>query len=389
MDAGRHDTVGDWVGLVDHLWPEAHAESWDATGLQVGDPGAGVEAVLLCLDVTPATLDEAGRLDADLVIAHHPLLFRPLDRLTPATAAGQLALRAAASGIALLAAHTNFDRAVPGTSDPVAHLLELEALRPLVPASATGRERVKLVVFVPVDHTEAVLEALAGAGAGWIGEYDSCSFRVTGTGTFRPSEQANPYAGERGRLHEEVEDRLEIVVERAALPDVVAALRDTHPYEEVAFDVYPLTEQATAGTQRVAGLGLVGELPAPQPLRAVADTLALGLPSPHLRVVGDLDRPVRRVAVCGGAGDGLVGTAHRAGADVYVTGDLRHHPALDAATSGLALIDAGHYDTEAPALRGAMQLLAQAARDRGLGARLLASEVVTRPWAEYRPPRAG
>lgn len=379
------DTVGGWVAAVDALVPERTAEHWDHVGLQVGDPAAAVTAVLLCLDVTDGTLDEAAARGAELVLAHHPLLFRPLERLTPATAAGRLALRAARAGIAVMAAHTNLDRAVPGTTDPIATVLGLRDVRALEPAAPPpGPARVKLVTFVPAAATAAVLAALADTGAGRIGAYEACAFRVPGTGTFRPQAGAAPAVGERGVLNEVVEDRVEVVVPAAALPAVVAALRAAHPYEEVAWDAVPLLELPPAG--RGPGVGLVGDLPAPLRLRDVADALALGLPAPGLRVAGDLDAPVRRVAACGGAGDAYVDAAIAADADVYVTGDLRHHPALDARTLGLAVVDAGHFAVEAAALPAFRERLAAVAADRDLGARLLASSVVTDPWTGYRPP---
>lgn len=381
MGREPNDTVADWVALVDRHWPERDAERWDRTGLQVGDPAAGVDTVLVCLDVTHDVLDEAERVGAHLVLAHHPLLFRPLERLTPSTATGALVLRAARAGVALLAAHTNFDVAHGGTSDPVATLLGLQDVRPLAPARmGDAGDRLKLVTFVPSEHVEAVLAALSDAGAGVIGEYTSCSFRVAGTGTFRPSDRANPTAGERGRLNHEPEERLEMVLPGARAAAVVAALRQAHPYEEVAFDLVPLLAAPEAGK----GLGRVGELPAPTSLRDVAARLADGLPSPHLRTAGDPDRQVRRVAVTGGAGDSLVGAALAAGADCYVTGDLRHHVALDALTMGMALVDAGHYATEAAALPHLVSTLRDAAGRDGLAARLVASEIRTEPWSDWR-----
>lgn len=387
----RIDRVEQWVQLVEQLWPERDAESWDAVGLQVGDPADPVRAVLVCLDVTDAALDEAAGRGADLLLAHHPLLFRPLARLTTATPPGRLALRAARERVAVLAAHSNLDVAVPGTSDPVARILGLHDVRPLRPLRPAGGgldpEQVKLVTFVPVEHTLAVIAAAAAAGAGHIGGYDECSFRVTGTGTFRPGPGTSPAVGERGRRTEVTEDRLEVVVPRAGLAAVVEAVRAAHPYEEVAWDAYPLVPPPPAG--RARGLGLVGVLPQRRKLVDIADALAVELPSPHLRVVGDLDRAVTRVAACGGAGDALIGDAVAAGVDLYVTGDLRHHPALDAAASGLALIDAGHAATEAAALPVVVEALGAAARERGLSARLLASDVVTAPWAAYGPPTSG
>ncbi len=381
------DRVADWVALVDEAYPESDAASWDALGLQVGDPEAEVRAVLVCLDVTDVTLDEARERACDLVLAHHPLLFRPLARLTPSTAAGRLALRAAREGVALLAAHTNLDAAVPGTTDPIADVLGLVDRRPLAPLPAEpAGARLRLVAHVPPESTVAVVEALTAAGAGGIGEYTGCSFRVRGLGTFTPSADANPVAGERGRPEEVVEDRVEVVLPRAAAGAVVQALRLAHPYEEVAFSLVALVEPPAPG--RAKGIGLVGALPTPVPLREVARALSAGLPSPHLRVAGDLGRPVSRVAACGGAGDSLMGEAIASGADVYVTGDLRHHVALDALAAGLALVDAGHFATEAPALGPAVDLLAEAAARRGLRAPLLRSAATTEPWAAWSPGTA-
>jgi dinuclear metal center YbgI/SA1388 family protein len=378
------DTVQDWVELVDAIYPEREAAGWDEVGLHVGDPRDPVTRVLVTLDVTEQVLEEAGAEGAELVLAHHPLLFRPLSRLTPSTASGRLALRAARGRIAVLAAHTNLDVAVPGTTDPIVEALGLVDVRPLDPLPAAGD--LKLVVFVPTDATAAVIDGLARAGAGVIGEYTECSFRVSGTGTFRPSAAADPTVGEREQRNEVTEDRLELLVPASRLAEVLAALVQVHPYEEVAYDVYPLVAPPPMQGGASKGIGRVGRLSEPLPLREVADRLAVSLPSPHLRLVGEPDRLVERVAACGGAGDSYIDAARRSGADVYVTGDLRHHVSLDALTVGMALIDAGHYATEAAALPAAMDRLGSAAHARGLTAGLLRSRVRTEPWAAYRPP---
>lgn len=385
MPAEPVDRLADWIALVDDRYPERDAEPWDATGLQVGDPQTTVSRVLVCLDVTPATLEEAERMGADLVLAHHPLLFRPLRRLTPETASGRLALRAARAGIAVLAAHTNLDVAVPGTSDPVAELLGLRDLRPLRVLPG-GEDRVKLVTFVPRQSTGAVLAALTDAGAGQIGDYSACSFRVEGTGTFLPSGAAHPSVGQPGRHNEVPEDRLEMVVPRARLVPAITSLLAVHPYEEVVWDAYPLVDEDPRVGRR-KGLGLVGELPSPLSLREVAAQIAERLPAPHIRLAGDPSAAVLRVAVCGGAGDSLIDEALAAEVDVYVTGDLRHHVTLDARTQGLAVIDAGHYPMEAAALPTFLRTLAEAAAQRGLAARLIASSVPTDPWVDDAHPR--
>lgn len=371
------DRVRDWVSVLDAVYPLEDAEPWDSVGLQVGDPQSEIDAVLVCLDVTEATVAEARERGAGLLLAHHPLFFRPLERLTPSTATGRLALAAAGTGLAVAAVHTNFDAADDGTTAPIMQLLGISDAQPL--AASGGGDFAKIIVFVPVEATAAVMNAAFAAGAGGIGEYHECSFRVSGTGTFRPSAAANPAVGEREKRNDVAEDRVEVLVPRSRVAAVVDAITAAHPYEEVALDVYPLL--GIAGGHATKGLGRVGDLPAPLTVRDIADRLREGLPSPHLRLAGDPEREVRRVASCGGAGDSLIGAALASGAQLYVTGDLRHHVTLDALTMGLSVIDAGHYATEAAALPALVQRLSAAGAERGLQARLLASAASTEPWS--------
>ena len=370
------DTVADWLSLVHELYPPAHAASWDAVGLQVGDPAATVERVLVTLDVTGRVVEEAADGPPTLVVAHHPLLFRPLARLTPDTASGRTALAAARHGVAVAAAHTNLDVTDDGagTSDPVARVLDLQDVTPLTTEVGEGA-RVKLVTFVPTEDTDVVVDAMADAGAGRIGDYDRCHFRLEGTGSFRAREGADPHVGEVGQVHAEPETRVEMELPRRAIGPTVRALVAAHPYEEVAYDLYPVLDADGHG------FGRLGALSSPVPLRALAATIRDRLPAPHLRYAGEPDRLVRRVAVVGGAGDGLIGAAHAAGADVYVTGDLRHHVTLDARELGLALVDAGHHATEQAAMPRWLERLAAAAGERGLRATVIASNVDTTPWA--------
>ena len=373
--SGAHETVGDWLALVDDLYPSAQAASWDNVGLQVGDPAWPVERVLVSLDVTAAVVEEAADGPPTLVLAHHPLLFRPLSSLTPATASGRTALLAARASVAVAAAHTNLDvsRDGAGTSDPIARVLDLSQVRPLTTELREGG-RLKLTTFVPPEAVDAVLDAVSAAGAGRIGEYERCSFRVKGVGTFRPLAGADPYSGTVGVDAAEEEYRLEVELPRRAAGGVVRALVDAHPYEEVAYDLFPMVDGAEVG------FGVIGRLPAPTPLSEVAATIERALPAPHLRYAGDPDRPVDVVAAVGGAGDQLLPAALAAGADVYVTGDLRHHVTLDALEQGLALIDAGHHATEAAAMPAWLERLRAAAGRRGLEATVVASSVPTVPW---------
>ncbi|WP_052668222.1 Nif3-like dinuclear metal center hexameric protein [Nitriliruptor alkaliphilus] len=369
------ETVGDWLTLIHERYPPAEAASWDHVGLQVGDPAWDVTRVLVCLDVTGDVIREAAQVAGTLVLAHHPLLFRPLASLTPGTASGRTALLAATERVPVVAAHTNLDvaRDGAGTSDPVAEALSLTDRRPLT-TELRDSERCKLVTFVPESHVDPVLDALAAAGAGTIGDYERCAFRVAGQGTFRPGPAATPFSGEVGQVALEDEVRLEMEVPRRGVGAAVRALLAAHPYEEVAYDLLPMLTGATVG------FGVVGSLPGPLALSEVAAALRDRLPAPHLRVAGDPDRVVRTVAAVGGAGDGLIGAALAAGVDVYVTGDLRHHVTLDAVEQGLALIDAGHHATEVAALPHWIAALTDAASRRGLAAPVVASNTPTVPW---------
>lgn len=370
------ETVGDWMRLVHDLYPPAQAASWDAVGLHVGDPAWPVERVLVSLDVTSAVIDEATTEPHTMVLAHHPLLFRPLPRLTPSTAPGRIALKAASAGVAVAAAHTNLDVTGDGagTSDPVARVLDLRDVRPLT-TELRDADVLKLVTFVPPEAVDVVIDAVSAAGAGVIGDYERCSFRVRGTGTFRPTGGATPYSGEVGRDSDEDEFRVEVEAPRAAVGGIVRALLEAHPYEEVAYDLVPLVDGAEVG------FGRLGTLPQPLTLRALAARVRDELPAPHLRFAGDPDRLVRTVAVVGGSGDSLIGAARAAGADVFVTGDLKHHVVLDALEDGLALVDAGHHATEDAAMPVWIERLRTAASARGLGARLVRSATPTTPWS--------
>ncbi len=374
------DTVSDWLTLVDARHPEATAQSWDHVGLQVGAPDAPVDRVLVALDVTSTVVAEAAQVPNTLVLAHHPLLFRPLAALTPDTATGRVALAAAQGGVAVAAAHTNLDVATDGagTSDPVVRALDLVDVGPLTTATVPAGD-VKLVTFVPHEHLDAVLDALAEAGTGTIGGYTHCSFTTPGTGRFRPGPDARPFvvAGDGRDGPTAVEEvRVEVVVPRARVDAARAALATAHPYEQVAVDVYLL-----ADTTRPS-LGRRGRLPAPMPLGAVAARLRDALPAPDLRLAGDPARVVDTVAVVGGAGDSMVDAALAAGVDLYVTGDLRHHVVLDALEQGLALVDAGHHAVEVAALPHWIDLLRADAREQALTAAVVASAVSTRPWSD-------
>lgn len=371
---GTLASVADVVAALDRACPPGWAEDWDAVGLVVGDPAAPVTRVLLAVDPVAGVVAEARDAGAQLVLTHHPLFLRGVHGIARVDAAGRVADDLARARVALLVAHTNADVARPGVSDALATVAGLAGAVPLRP----GRLSLdKLTVFVPADRAEALVDALALAGAGQVGNYERCAFLAPGTGMFRPTAGARPFLGEVGERVEVAELRLEMVVPRGRRTGVVAALRAAHPYEEPAFD---LVETVVPGRH---GLGRVGDLAGALPLRALAGRLSRGLPRAQVpvRFAGDANRVVQRVAVCGGAGGELVPDALAAGADVLVTADLRHHVVSDAVAAGLALIDVGHWASEWPWLAVLARLLGQ---DPVLaGVEFLRSEQGSDPWSGY------
>ncbi|MBI2297971.1 MAG: Nif3-like dinuclear metal center hexameric protein [Armatimonadetes bacterium] len=336
-------TAGAVAAALAEFAPPVLAESWDNVGLLVGDPAAEVRRVLATLDVTAAVHDEAGRLGAELIVTFHPPIFKPLPRVRADEASSCEVWRAVREGRGLYATHTALDAARPGTSDWLAEALGVRVDGVL--RAAERRGDVKLVTFVPAEQVGQVAAALAEGGAGRIGAYAECSFRSTGVGTFRGLAGAHPAVGEAGVLEEVDEVRLEMLVPESRVGGVVQALRAAHPYEEPAFDLYPLRNSGGD-----VGLGRVGLLPEPEPLGEFAERVRGVLGAGGVSWVGEAARPVRRVAVMGGSGTSLLDDARRAGAEVYVTGDVKHHDALRAQRSGLALVDPGHWATERPVI---------------------------------------
>ncbi|MGV9817901.1 Nif3-like dinuclear metal center hexameric protein [Nocardia xishanensis] len=337
-------TLADLIGVLDAAYPPKLAESWDSVGLVCGDPDDEVTRVLFAVDATAAVVEEAIDWRAQALVVHHPLLLRGVDTVAADTAKGALLHRLIRSGCALFTAHTNADSADPGVSDALAAAIGLTVTGPLDPKPTTAVDN--WVVQVPRTHTDAVLGALFAAGAGGVGSYRECALRVPGVGQFRPMPGANPAIGAIGELQRVEEDRIEVIAPPAARSAVLAALRAAHPYEDPAYHV---TERAALPSG--LGLGRVGVLPEPEPLRDFTARVTAALPATvwGVRAAGDPDRVIERVAVCGGAGDSYLSTAARSGVDAYLTSDLRHHPVDEhLRTGGPALIDAAHWATEFP-----------------------------------------
>lgn len=336
--------VSDLITMLENIAPPDLAEENDRIGLQVGDRQREVRRMCVSLDTTEAIVDQAISLRADIIVAHHPLIYSPLTALSADTPLARRLIKLIRADVALYVMHTNYDAAPGGTNDVIADLLGLGDRTPL----RTTREDpfYKIAVFVPEDNTERVRNAMADAGAGRIGQYTHCSFRARGIGTFVPLPLAQPFIGSIGRMEEVEEYRLEMICAGSWLDDVLSAMLEAHPYEEVAYDVYELANEPAT-----YGFGRVGNLKSETTLPDFAELVRSVLHPKYMKVEGDISKPVKRVALCTGSGSGLWRDAVNAEADVYVTGDTKYHDILDANAAGLAIIDAGHFDTEAPGMR--------------------------------------
>src|SRR5262245_28101324 len=345
-------TVAEFAAYLERFAPCATAADWDNVGLLLGDPAASVSRVMTCLTVTPDVSVEAVRESAQLIVSHHPVLFRGAKKLTTTSPDGQAVLPLLRAGIAVYSPHTAFDNCDGGINDGLCRRLGIANATPLRPREA--RRQCKLVVFVPDSDLQKVYDAVVAAGAGVIGQYNECSFRLAGTGTFYGTDSTNPTVGQKGRREEAPEWRLEVIVPESLVSTAVAAMRKAHSYEEPAFDIYQLKPGPSGGE------GRVGELKEATPLGELAKRAKTALNAGAVQFVGDSSRAVRTVAVaCGAAGEFLSDAIKRK-ADVFVTGEVRFHDALAACGANIGLLLPGHYATERP---GAEDLAAKLAAD--------------------------
>jgi dinuclear metal center YbgI/SA1388 family protein len=330
-------SVGAIVEYLDQFAPFHLAAEWDNIGLLLGDRSGPAERIMTCLTVTPEVAHEAVHADVQLIVTHHPILFRPIQRLTTDTPEGRMLLSLLQERVAVYSPHTAFDNTSGGINDSLARRLGLVEVVPL--RQREGIRQCKVVVFVPEADLARVSDAMFQAGAGHIGEYNQCSFRLAGTGTFFGSDAANPSVGKKGRREEVSEWRLEVLGSENRLPAVIAAMRKAHSYEEPAYDVYPLQP----GT---FGEGRLGRLRAAVALEKLAQEAKEALKAGPVQIVGDPSRSVERVALACGAGGEFIMDAVRAKADLFLTGEVRFHDLLAAQAHGLALVLPGHYATE-------------------------------------------
>lgn len=329
--------IKDIIQTIEQLAPLPLQESYDNSGLQVGDPNSAATGALVCIDVTESVVDEAISLGCNLIISHHPLAFRPFKSLTGRTYVERCMIKAIKHDIAVYAAHTNLDNAWLGVNFKLAEMLGLQQLRVLSPKKDS---LLKLVTFAPDSHAENVRNALFNAGAGNIGNYDSCSFNLHGEGTFRANESASPFVGEKGELHFEKETRIETILPKFKQAEVLRALLSVHPYEEPAYDFYPLKNDWSQ-----AGSGVAGVLPEPMQeqefLYLLKDVFNL-VTIQHTKLQ---NREIHDVALCGGSGAFLIPEAIGYGADAFVTGEAKYNDFYDV-EGRLLLAVVGHYESE-------------------------------------------
>ncbi len=329
--------VQDIINAIESVAPKALQESWDNSGLLVGDANAIVEKALIALDITEAIIDDAIKNKETLIIAHHPLIFGSIKSITGRNEVERCLIKAIQNNIAIYCAHTNLDVVKNGVSWKMAEKLQLNNVRTLIPQSGILK---KLSVFIPEKQLHEVREAIFTAGAGVIGNYDQCSFNVLGEGTFRGNDNTNPFVGTKGKIHTEKELRVETVFPAHLESKIISALIKAHPYEEVAYDIYPINN-----IHPEVGLGAIGELSeatdAIKFLKSIKETFNCEV----IRHTNIHTNKIKKVALCGGSGSDFLKNAITQKADIYITGDFKYHQFFEA-DDKIIIADIGHYESE-------------------------------------------
>ncbi len=322
---------------IEQFAPPAYQESYDNSGLIVGDSSAKITGVLLCLDSIEAVIDEAIEKECNLVIAHHPIVFSGLKRFNGKNYIERVVMKAIKNDIAIYACHTNLDNVQAGVNAKIAEKIGLINTKILAPKSKLLK---KLVVFTPVKEADKVRNALFDAGAGQVGKYDEASFNVVGAGTFRAGEGTNPHIGEVGKRHIEAELKIEVIFPFDRERQIIAAMQKSHPYEEIAYDIISLDN-----AHQEIGSGMIGELPEYMETLPFLNQLKETMNTNCVRYTNPLNNPIRRVAVCGGSGQFLLRTAIAQNADVFITADFKYHQFFDAENK-IVIADIGHFESE-------------------------------------------
>lgn len=361
------------VSAMSKLASHKEALEWDNVGLQVGDYKNDIKKILVALDINEQVIDEAIEKNADLVLTHHPLIFNGIENIHSQTSKGRTIINAIKNDIAIYSAHTNMDIAQGGLNDLLADKLNI--LNTEILSKENETELFKLAVYTPTDSVEEVKEAIFKKGAGKIGNYSKTSFSIKGEGTFLPGEDTNPHLGKKGEVKKVNEIKVETVVPENKIDNVIKGLLKAHPYEEVAYDIYKLPYQS-----EFEGLGRIGELKKPIFLKDYCETIKSKLNIEKLKISGNLEEKIKKVAICSGAGADFISLANAKGADLYVTGDVKYHEAQLAEELDLNLVDAGHFETEIIFKELVGQYLKQVKEEDNLEFEVLISDINTNPW---------
>ncbi|MBU1169450.1 MAG: Nif3-like dinuclear metal center hexameric protein [Proteobacteria bacterium] len=335
-------TVGDIITLIEKHIARPHlAEPWDNCGLQMGDRSWPVRKIVTALDPLWDVVDYACSIKADLLVTHHPLIFKPMKSLDFSNPLGRIISQSHTHSLAIYSAHTNFDSTKGGLNDILARKMGLTGIRVL--GRPVDPERLKLVIFAPLDHKENILGALSETAAGIIGNYTCCSFLCKGKGRFTSGQGANPFLGIPGELTDVDEVRIETLVLKRDAQGVIDHVAKVHPYDTMAYDLYPLVSDSC-----LEGLGRIGRLEHPLPFKAFVQQVKDSLGLDTVKVAGNRDMMIGSVALCTGSGSGMIGDFIQSHADVYVSGDLHYHDARRVEDAGRTLVDVGHFASEIP-----------------------------------------
>ncbi|MFN8154219.1 MAG: Nif3-like dinuclear metal center hexameric protein [Bacteroidia bacterium] len=329
--------LNDIIRALESLAPPSLQESYDNAGLITGSPDQEITGILVCLDAVEEVIDEAIAKQCNLIVAHHPIIFSGLKKITGRNYVERVIIKAIRHHIAIYAIHTNLDNVYEGVNHRFAEQLGLQKTRILTPMKGKLR---KLVTYVPQEQAETVRAALCDAGAGQIGAYSDCSFLSAGTGTFKAGHNTNPFVGEIGEIHREPEIRIETIYPHWKEREILTALRASHPYEEIAYDIYTLENQLQS-----IGAGLIGELPLPMNTEAFLDQLKTVMNVRMIRHTALIKKEIKTIALCGGAGSFLLHDAIAAGADIFISADFKYHQFFDA-DHRILIADIGHFETE-------------------------------------------
>jgi len=358
--------IKEFIKYLETIAPPSLQESYDNSGLLIGDKETECTGILVSLDVTESIVEEALQKKCNLIVAHHPIIFKGIKKLNGKSYVERTVIFAIKNDIAIYAIHTNLDNVPDGVNKKIAEKLGLQNCTSLLPKEQTLQ---KLVTFCPVNNAEVVRNALFEVGAGAIGKYDECSFNVEGSGTFRAGEGSHPYVGETGQRHLENEVRIEVIFPSYLQNKIVHSLKSAHPYEEVAFYIHSLEN-----LQETVGSGLIGELPESITETELLNKIRMGFHLSVIKHTSFLNKPVKKIAVCGGAGIFLLGNAMAAGAHVYITSDIKYHEFFDA-DERILLADIGHYESE----QFTIELLAELLQQKFPTFAVLKTEMNTNP----------